>query len=231
MKVELISYTKNAENLCFASAKSCYSKKSSAEVIKNVKDEEVAKFLKRVVSKGHHSVLEHAVFTFSVSEVSRALTHQLIRHRIASYSQQSQRYVEILPEYVIPPKIRGKSKEKFEKLMKECWNVYQTLIKEGVDKEDARYVLPNASFTKITITMNARELLHFFSLRCCIRSQWEIRNLARKMLIEVKKVAPIIFKDAGEPCLRGYCPEEEYTCQKWKKLKKKKIIYSEPLFF
>lgn len=222
MKVQLIAYTPNPEKVCYASAKGCYSKKSSAEIMRDAKDEDVAKFLKRVVGMGHHSVMEHAVFTFSVSEVSRALTHQLVRHRLASYSQQSQRYVEIIPEYVVPPKIKGKSKEKFEKLMNECWNVYQELIKDGIDKEDARYVLPNASFTKITITMNARELLHFFTLRCCTRAQWEIRRMANLMLKEVKNVSPLIFENAGENCLRGVCDEGELSCGKLERLQRKK---------
>ena len=160
-------------------------------------------------------MLEHASFTFSISGVSRALTHQLVRHRIASYSQQSQRYVRLEnPDFVIPESIRSDkiAREKYIKFIEYAWKVYRYLLKKGIPKEDARYVLPNATTTHITVTMNARELHHFFRLRCCMRAQWEIRKIAYMMLEEVKKVAPIIFKNAGPPC--DNCPEPDFPCDK-----------------
>ena len=165
---------------------------------------------------GHLSVIEHANFTFSVEGVSRALTHQLVRHRIASYSQQSQRYVSMnRASYIIPPSIAldPDAKKEYEALMNQIWKAYAELAQK-VPKEDARYVLPNACNTNITVTMNARELTHFFSLRCCRRAQWEIRKMAWLMLLEVRQVSPILFENAGPGCVRGPCPEGEYSCDK-----------------
>jgi thymidylate synthase (FAD) len=148
--------------------------------------------------------------------VSRALTHQLVRHRIASYNQQSQRYVKFDNnfEYITPPSIeRNKdAKKKFDNLISNMHNLYKELLDSGVEAEDARYILPNASETKIIVTMNGRELLNFFTVRCCNRAQWEIRSMAIKMLKLVKKVAPVIFEKAGPSCLRGPCPEGKFKC-------------------
>ena len=179
--------------------------------------------LRAAIRSGHESVLEHAVYTFEVKGVSRALTHQLVRHRVASYSQQSQRYVNMEDfNYVIPESI---------KVNENVWNEYSTLMeyisdlyREMVDKynipgEDARYILPNACATNIVVTMNARELLHFFALRCCNRAQWEIRELAEKMLKLCWEVSPIIFEDAGPSCVRdGFCRESK-SCGRAPKLK------------
>ena len=158
---------------------------------------------------GHHSVIEHAVFTFSVEGVSRALTHQLVRHRVASYSQQSQRYVSMKePSYVTPHTVQDDP---------EALKVFEDtgkLESMGIPAEDARYLLPNGCTTNITITMNARELLHFFSLRCCNRAQWEIREMADRMLELCREVSPVIFRDAGPPCVRGPCPEGKLSCGK-----------------
>jgi thymidylate synthase (FAD) len=151
-----------------------------------------------------------------VEGVSRALTHQLVRHRIASYSQQSQRYVSMnRASYIIPPSIAldPDAKKEYETLMNQIWKAYAELAQK-VPKEDARYVLPNACNTNITVTMNARELTHFFSLRCCRRAQWEIRKMAWLMLLEVRQVSPILFENAGPGCVRGPCPEGEYSCGK-----------------
>ena len=136
---------------------------------------------------GHHSVIEHAVFTFSVEGVSRALTHQLVRHRVASFSQQSQRYVSMdSATYVTPHTIEGNAdaEKLFDSVMDDIWDAYKKLEGMGIPAEDARYLLPNGCTTNITITMNARELLHFFSLRCCNRAQWEIREMADQMLLQ-----------------------------------------------
>ncbi len=216
MKVVLLNHTKNPDQICAAAAQSCYSDKGASELFEKTTDEKAKKMIKKVVGMGHLSVVEHAHFTFSVEGVSRALTHQLVRHRIASYSQQSQRYVSMdKAEYVLPPSIQAdpESMRLYKRAMDDTWKTYHALASK-VDKEDARYVLPNACHTNITVTMNARELWHFFSLRCCRRAQWEIRMMAWKMLAEAKKAAPILFENAGPGCFRGPCPEGEYTCGK-----------------
>ena len=225
MKVRLLSYTKDAEKLCAAAAQSCYSDKPAGELLEGMKGKNPDRVLENIVGMGHHSVIEHATYTFSVEGVSRALTHQLVRHRIASYSQQSQRYVSMdCADYVIPPSIEDNAvaEKEFRKLMDSIWEVYRVLS-EKVEVEDARYVLPNASSTNITITMNARELRHFFSLRCCNRAQWEIRLVADEMLRVVKKVSPSIFRDAGPPCVRGKCPEGKMSCGNPRRKELKKV--------
>lgn len=214
MKVVLLNHTKNPDQICAAAAQSCYSDKTASELFENTTDEKAKKMIKKVVGMGHLSTVEHAHFTFSIEGVSRALTHQLVRHRVASYSQQSQRYVSMdKGGYVIPPSIGADPdlKRSYTKIMDETWKAYRELAKK-VPKEDARYVLPNACHTNITVTMNARELWHFFQLRCCRRAQWEIRMMAWKMLAEAKKAAPILFENAGPGCFRGPCPEGEYSC-------------------
>ncbi|HIH01021.1 TPA: FAD-dependent thymidylate synthase [Thermoplasmata archaeon] len=216
MKVTLINHTKNPDRICAAAAQSCYSEKGATELFETTSEEKASKMIEKVVGMGHLSVVEHAHFTFSVEGVSRSLTHQLVRHRIASYSQQSQRYVSMdRAEYVIPPSLSKDSETKklYGKAMDDAWRAYRELAQK-VPKEDARYVLPNACHTNITVTMNARELWHFFRLRCCRRAQWEIRLMAWKMLEEARKVAPILFADAGPGCFRGSCPEGEYSCGK-----------------
>jgi thymidylate synthase (FAD) len=172
--------------------------------------------LNQVMALGHTSVIEHASFTFAISDVSRSLTHQLVRHRIASYSQQSQRYVNLNePHYVIPPSIEknAKTKKAYEETMEAIWAHYNKLLGLEIPAEDARYVLPNATCTNIMVTMNARSLLNFFELRCCLHAQWEIRLLANKMLREVKRVAPMIFRNAGPSCTtKQMCPEHKQNC-------------------
>lgn len=211
MKVELLAHTPNADDICAAAARSCYSDISANDIMGTIDSE---KALDKVVGMGHHSVIEHASFTFSVEGVSRALTHQLVRHRIASFSQQSQRYVSIKePTYVTPPTIAADEEllRKYDDMMMNIWDIYSK-FQETVPAEDARYMLPNGCTTNITITMNARELLHFFSLRCCNRAQWEIREMAERMMELCKKASPTIFKDAGAPCVRGPCPEGKMSC-------------------
>lgn len=221
MRVKLISYTHDPEKTCAAAALGCYSQTPSKDIIKNLTDKKIKAVLKKTVGSGHHSVIEHASFTFSVSGVSRVLTHQLVRHRIASYSQQSQRYVKLdKPTYVIPPSIQKNNEilGEYDEFMKLTWKLYNNLLNNEIVPEDARFVLPNATTTNITITMNARELHHFFKLRCCIRAQWEIREMAERMLDEVKKVAPIIFESAGPPC--DDCPEIDFPCERKDKCQK-----------
>jgi thymidylate synthase (FAD) len=172
---------------------------------------------------GHLSVIEHSSFTFAISGISRACSHQLVRHRIASYSQQSQRFVRIEePSYVIPKTIEKEPelKKNYGDLMSLIWKKYDELVEAGIPKEDSRYVLPNATTTNILLTMNARSLLNFFNLRCCLSAQWEIRELAWKMLKLVKEVAPTLFKNAGPPCkTQGKCPEDKKDCPWYPKRK------------
>jgi thymidylate synthase (FAD) len=225
MKVFLLSYTKDAERLCAAAGHSCYSDKPASEMIDDFDQSRASKMISKVVAMGHHSVIEHASFTFSLEGVSRSLTHQLVRHRIASFSQQSQRYVSLNePTYVIPPKVAEdpELKREFEELMAIIWQAYRRL-EERVPPEDARYVLPNACTTNIVVTMNARELWHFFALRCCNRAQDEIRQVADEMLRLAKEASPTIFAEAGAPCLRGPCPEGKMTCGRPRRQSSKSI--------
>jgi len=217
VRVTLLSYTKDAERLCASAAHSCYSDKGASELMEEWDEKKGARWLGNPLASGHHSVIEHASYTFSAEGVSRSLTHQLVRHRLASYSQQSQRYVNMREaDYVLPPTIAShpELEKRFRGLMEQVWKEYEALA-EKVPVEDARYILPNACVTNITITMNARELWHFFELRTCNRAQWEIRQMADQMLRLVQEVSPFIFKNAGPPCIsRGKCPEGKMSCGK-----------------
>ncbi len=215
MKVELINYTPEPDRSAAHAALTCYSEEVPEK--EEMSEGKIEEILGKIKESGHHSVIEHASFTFAIKDVSRTLTHQLVRHRLASYSQQSQRYVNIEDfDPVIPDSIEenDEAKKKFDELMGEVKHAYTELKEmEDVPLEDARFVLPNATKTNIIVTMNARELWHFFSLRCCKRAQWEIRDMANRMLELVKEKAPIIFEEAGAPCVRGPCPEsEEFFC-------------------
>ena len=215
MNVKIIGFTPNPEKTAAMAAKLTHSKIKPEDLDKK-SEKELQSILKEVMKLGHTSVVEHSCFSFAISDVSRSLTHQLVRHRIASYAQQSQRYVNLNePNYVMPPKIakNEQMKKAYNKTMQEIWVHYNKLLKMGIPAEDARYILPNATCTNIIVTMNARSLLNFFELRCCLHAQWEIRQLANKMLTEVKKVAPIIFKNAGPSCKsKGICPEHKKDC-------------------
>ena len=216
MQVKLLRYTPEPEKTVAMSARLCYSPIGAAELEEKITDEQAAKLVRKLVEMGHFSTLEHVTFTFAIEGVSRVLTHQLVRHRIASYSQQSQRYVKEHDfETILPLSIaaRPAEREKFEKLMSEIRTLYTEWTEMGIPAEDARYILPNAAETKIVVTMNVRSLYNFFSLRCCTRAQWEIRALAEKMLAEVKEVAPVLFEKAGPSCVTdGICTEGAMTC-------------------
>ena len=216
MKVKLIKYTPEPERAVAMSARLCYSAAGAEELEQSMSEAQVDKLIKKLSDMGHLSTYEHVSFTFAIEGISRVLTHQLVRHRIASDSQQSQRYVaEHGFEYIVPPTIAAKpeAKAKYEALMRQVQESYDELLGLGVAKEDARYVLANATETKIVVTMNARSLLHFFEKRCCQRAQWEIRNLANAMLAQVQAVAPRLFVKAGSACVaNGYCPEGEMSC-------------------
>ena len=215
MNVKLIGFTPNPEKLPAMAAKLTHSKTKPEDLDKS-SDKELKAILEYVMKLGHTSVVEHTCFTFAISDVSRSLTHQLVRHRIASYAQQSQRYVNLNEaNYVIPPTLEKdkKMKKAYEETMDVIWKQYNKLLEMNIPAEDSRYVLPNATCTNIVVTMNARSLLNFFELRCCLHAQWEIRKLANKMLQEVKKVAPTIFNNAGPPCkTRHVCPERKKDC-------------------
>ena len=215
MNVKLIGFTPNPEKIPAMAAKLTHSKTKPEELDKT-SDKELDTILKQVLNLGHTSVIEHTNFTFAISDVSRSLTHQLVRHRIASYAQQSQRYVDFKdPCYVTPPKIEKNKemKKAYDITMENIWKEYNKLLEMGIPVEDARFVLPNAACTNIIVTMNARSLMNFFELRCCLHAQWEIRQLANKMLTEVKKIAPTIFKNAGPACkTKKICPENKKDC-------------------
>lgn len=239
MKVTLLTCTPNAEQMVAAAAKLCYASADIDTVMEGLTPDKTEKFLTMLSSLGHESPIEHISFTFGIEGVSRALLAQITRHRIASFSVQSQRYVkENIFTFVTPPAIQEDEKALalYEQTMQDIFSAYQKLAdtleckyKETMDDkaaqkkaiEDARFVLPNACATKMIMTMNARSLLNFFRLRCCNRAQWEIRDLATQMCELVKAEAPTIFRYAGPPCVKGACPEGKMTCGKMKEMKEK----------
>jgi thymidylate synthase (FAD) len=215
MNVKLIGYTPKPEKIPAMAGMLTHST-SKPEDLEGADAKKLNAVLEEVLKMGHTSVIEHTSFTFAISDVSRSLTHQLVRHRIASYAQQSQRYVDFKEiNYVTPPTItkNKKMKKAYDETMKNIWKEYNKLREMGIPAEDSRFILPNAACTNIMVTMNARSLLNFFELRTCQHAQWEIRKLAQKMLDEVKKVAPIIFKNAGPACkTKNICPENKKNC-------------------
>ncbi|MGI6143805.1 MAG: FAD-dependent thymidylate synthase [bacterium] len=215
LKVTLINHTPEPEKTVAAAARLCYSPLGAAEIMENLTPEKVDKFLAKLTQMGHFSPTEHVTFTFAIEGVSRALSHQLVRHRIASYSQKSQRYVaEDDFAYIVPPTIRENpgALAVYQEAMTKLREAYSQLA-GIVPKEDARYLLPNACETKLVATFNARSLHNFLRLRCCQRAQWEIRELAEKMLAEVRKVAPRLFALAGPSCeVEGVCYEGDMSC-------------------
>jgi len=222
MIVELLKYTQEPEKTCAIAGRLCYSAVGIEELKEQMTQEKIEDILSRIIKSGHLSVLEHASFSFGIEGVSRALLAQLTRHRIASFSVQSQRYVKFNKkgiDFVIPPTISKDEKllAKYNEFLKLSQQYYNEFIDAGIPAEDARYVLPNASSTKIVITMNARELRHFFALRCCNRAQWEIRDMACRMLKLAKAVAPILFNDAGPNCVKSSCTETKPCGKPWTK--------------
>ena len=216
MHVELLYHTPDPERAIATAARLCYAPVGASELMETMSEDRVKSVLSTIMKSGHFSTLEHASYTFAVDGVSRALTHQLVRHRLASFNQQSQRYVKFKNGVdVVKPESIAQNEEAsvlFDQAIDAAVEAYKKLLEAGVPAEDARYLLPNAAETKIVITMNVRELLHFFELRCCNRAQWEIRELAWKMLELVRPTAPFVFMDAGPACVRGACPEGKMTC-------------------
>jgi len=219
-EIRLINYTPEPDKHIYLAARTAYSNKEWEKLQKETdKPEKVAKFLNMLYRKGHHSVFEHANFTFLIEGCSRVCTHQLVRHRLASYTQQSQRYAGAQKEIYLP-KSFYKDRDVYNlvtQAVETMYGLYDSLVKLGIPEEDARYIIPQAVTSRIVVTMNARELLHFFELRTCMHAQAEIRYVAWQMLHKVKEVAPITFQYAGPPCItKGVCYEEDTTCPLYK---------------
>ncbi|NOZ84615.1 MAG: FAD-dependent thymidylate synthase [Epsilonproteobacteria bacterium] len=211
-EVKLISFSPEPETLVTKAADICYEKQLDFETAAPK-----PKLINMVMKMGHLSILEHVSFTFLVTGLSRAASHQLVRHRIASYSQRSQRYVdETNFRYVMPESISKNpaAADKFKNLLSQIAELYKEFVSSDIPKEDARYILPNAAATSIIVTMNARELIHFITLRTCLRAQWEIRQIAEKMLVLAQNKAETIFDNAGPVCVKGPCTEGKFTCGK-----------------
>jgi len=211
MKVKLINSTPNPELTVASAARLCYRRSYDDDLTL----EKAQKLIREIVARGHESVLEHVSFTFLIEGISRAASHQLVRHRLASYSQQSQRYIHFEnPEFVIPPTIKNNETlfKLFRESIQKSSDIYQEMIKMGIAEEDARYILPQAITSQIIITANAREYLHILKLRLCNRAQWEIRMIANDILKILKGLAPTIFENAGPPCATGICPEGDKGC-------------------
>ncbi len=245
-KVFLLAHTPNPEHTIASAAKLCYSNARVSDLVESLTDEKAASFVEMLSEIGHESPIEHASFTFGIEGVSRALLAQITRHRMASFSVKSQRYVrEGSFEYVTPPEIAAipEALEIFEEIMAEDQKRYdalaeilkkkhfETFVADGKDEktaqkmaekkaiEDARFVLPNSCETQMVMTMNARSLHNFFKHRCCARAQWEIQDVANQMLALVSEVAPNLFKNAGPSCLNGPCPEGKMSCGRAKEIK------------
>ncbi len=226
LRVRLLQHTPEPDRAVAVAGRLCYAPVSAADLQQEMSDEDVAKLVRILVRSGHHSALEHASFSFAVDGVSRACTHQLVRHRVASYNQQSQRYVNFgaADSFVVPPSIAADAEAQtvFLRAMEDARAAYDRLVELGLAEgrtresvqEDARFVLPNAAETRIVVSMNARELRHFFHVRCCNRAQWEIRDLAWQMRGMVKELAPNLFERTGPNCLYGSCEEGKMTCGK-----------------
>ena len=234
--VKLVRFTPAPEEMVAAAAKLCYA--AQPEQIFDQDQAESAAFVNKLKNLGHMSPFEHAVFTFYIEGVSRAMTHQLVRHRLASYSQRSQRYISHDHfDFVMPPQFEGKTvsdenhqqidavayyEETMRLIAERYARLNDALGRTGESSnEDARYVLPNACETKIVATMNARELMHFLEERLCLRAQWEIRQVAEIMLELAKNACPDLFRGLGPKCIRhGSCPEGKMTCGQYQKIKK-----------
>lgn len=229
-RVVLVRHTMDSEALIALGARLCYAGGDVDALLKLVSEKDQQAFLDKIMGMGHESVLEHASFTFLVEGVSRVLLAQLTRHRIASFSVQSQRYVSYERGfgYILPPAIRDLGQDavsEYEAQMAQIQSWYEGWQERlGADgeksNEDARFVLPGACETRILVTMNARELKHFFSLRMCNRAQWEIREMAASMFEQCYTAAPALFQNAGPKCLRGACPEGAKTCGRQAQIKK-----------
>jgi len=216
MKVILLSHTPNPDQLVAAAARLCYAPIGAEQLLETMTEKQVNKLVEDLMAMGHESPIEHVSFTFAIEGVSRAMSHQLVRHRLASYSQQSQRYVkQDAFEYIMPPSVQANPQARavFLQQMTAIQESYHKLLALEIPREDARYVLPNACETKIVMTMNARSLYNFFQQRLCQRAQWEIRTLAEAMRRELIAVSPLLFGKTGPKCeMEGYCSQGKMSC-------------------
>ncbi|MEN3185899.1 MAG: FAD-dependent thymidylate synthase [Atribacterota bacterium] len=217
MDVSLVTWTPEPEITIALAARTCYSTNPPQEIAV----EKARQLIRELLHRGHESILEHASFTFRIEGISRVASHQLVRHRLASYAQQSQRYVSLeVSDFVCPPIVEEnpQAKSLYWEVVQRCKEAYGKLLALGIPKEDARYIIPQGMTTNLVFTANARELLHVFRLRLCNRAQWEIRELCLRMLAIVQGKAPAVFEFAGPPCVDGICPEGEKSCgQPWRK--------------
>ena len=210
----LISYTPDPELTIATAARISYSSSTISGLREKLTREQAGNLLRQLLSSGHLSPFEHASFTFAIEGISRVASHQLVRHRLASYTQQSQRYVSLKKlDYATPPSIAHRRREtEYRKAVEAAYRLYCEMIEADVPAEDARYILPQAIHTQLAMTMNARELMHACSLRLCLRAQWEIVQLFQQVRDEVQKVAPLIGEELNPKCYSlGYCDESE-TC-------------------
>ena len=238
MKAVLIRHTLSPEEVVALGARLCYSKARVDDLLDKVEAKDQTEFVHKIMSMGHDSVLEHASFTFGIEGVSRTLLAQITRHRLASFSVQSQRYVSYEKGfgYIVPPKIEALGADAVAEFERQMDTMHQWYVQwqeklgtgEG-GNEDSRFVLPGACETRMMVTMNVRELRHFFSLRMCSRAQWEIRALANEMHRLCMEVAPALFENAGPACLRGACPEGEKTCGKMLQIRQERKAWMEEL--
>ena len=218
MHVVLLAHTPNPDELVAAAARLCYRDVAASTLLQSEGENLSRKLIADLFTSGHTSTFEHVSFTFGIDGLSRVASHQLVRHRLASFSQQSQRYVKMTydPESVIvPPSVQNNPEavRVFQECVRAAQEAYSKMIALGIPKEDARFILPHGHSTRLVLTMNARELHHFFSLRLCRRAQWEIHELARKMLGLCREIAPVLFEKAGPSCIFGKC-EEAHSCGK-----------------
>ena len=230
LHVALIRHTLSPEEIVALGARLCYSRATIDDLTQRVSAKDQSDFVQKIMGMGHDSVLEHASFTFGVEGVSRVLLAQLTRHRLASFSVQSQRYVSYEHGfgYIVPPKIAALGQEAADEYARQMDQMHQWYCQwqerlgaaGESSNEDARFVLPGACETRLMMTMNVRELRHFFSLRMCSRAQWEIRALATEMHRLCMEVAPALFADAGPGCLRGACPEGAKSCGRAAEIRK-----------
>lgn len=211
MNVILLAYTPQPDALVAAAARICYKDITASDLLKGEEENLSRKLIADLFKSGHMSTFEHVNFTFGVDGLSRVASHQLVRHRVASFSQQSQRYVKMTDTeaVVIPDTIKNNPEalKIFSSAVEISQKAYSDLVNLGISKEDARFILPHGHSTRLVMTMNARELHHFFNLRLCRRAQWEIHELARKMLILCREKAPVLFEKAGPACIFGACSE------------------------
>lgn len=248
-KVDLIGYTKainggGPEEIVAAAAKLCYSKVGAIEIAEKMTEDSIGKYINMLAGLGHYSPFEHANFTFMIEGISRACSHQIVRHRTGKYSQQSQRYVDLEDTFkvIVPPEIMNcpEAMEMYKKSIINDFDCYKNItevlkekyIHDGIDEkaaskkaiEDARFTLPNACETKIVMTMDARNLINFFEKRCCNRAQWEVREVANQMLDLVLEVAPNLFAKAGAKCVFDKCPEGKMSCGKKQEPREKQKV-------